>query len=123
MPASFPDPLVARAYLSPQADNSPEKFAWTVPDARSVRSFCSDRLGWTEAQVQCSTRLTSIETLQRVNDLFLSIILQMDMAIDPVLRRYAERSHQVREAHSVWHFVVLFPLFPVFFSQGSTRTS
>lgn len=57
VPASFPDPLVARAYLSPQADSSPEKFAWTVPDARSVRSFCSERLGWTEAQVRRNDHL------------------------------------------------------------------
>lgn len=58
MPGSFPDPLVARAYLHPQADRSPDSFAWTVPDVHSIRAFCRERLGWTEPQVQILTMRT-----------------------------------------------------------------
>jgi len=125
VPASFPDPLVARAYLSPQADSSPERFAWTVPDVRSVRSFCSDRLGWTEAQVWWRRPWCGVEIVLAVNGVLFFIILQMDMAIDPVLRRYAERSHQVRETHYVCHSLGSHPpsLFVILFSQESTRTS
>lgn len=51
VPDSFPDPLVARAYLQPAAQYSTEPFAWSVPPRGPVRRFCSDRLGWTDAQV------------------------------------------------------------------------
>lgn len=51
VPDNFPDPLVARAYLHPQAHYSTDPFSWTVPLRGPVRRFCSDRLGWTNAQV------------------------------------------------------------------------
>lgn len=54
VPDNFPDPLVARAYLHPQAQYSTEPFAFSAPLRGPVRRFCSDRLGWTDAQVRYS---------------------------------------------------------------------
>ena len=52
VPDSFPDALVARAYLRPRAEWSPSPFSWSPPPLRSrVREFCSGRLGWTAEQV------------------------------------------------------------------------
>jgi len=74
VPDSFPNPLVAQAYFSPQATRDPERFAWSLPVRSRIRDFCSSVLGYTDAQ--------------------------MDISIDPVLQRFAERSYQSRmDAH------------------------
>lgn len=70
VPDSFPNPLVAQAYFHPQANRDPEGFAWSLPVRSRIRDFCSAVLGYTSAQ--------------------------MDASVDPVLKRFAERSYQSR---------------------------
>ncbi|EMD65398.1 hypothetical protein COCSADRAFT_114116, partial [Bipolaris sorokiniana ND90Pr] len=46
LPASFPDPRVADAYLNPEVDSSPEPFQWGVPDLAALRAYLSSQIGW-----------------------------------------------------------------------------
>lgn len=70
VPDSFPEPRIARAYLRPSASYDPQPFSWKQqPDGAALRAFCTDTLGWTAAQAAA--------------------------AVDPVLKRYAQRSSQV----------------------------
>ena len=66
--ATFPDPVVARAYLSPAASYETSEFKWTVPKLHRVRAFCAHAVGWTESE--------------------------MDVSIDPVLLRFSQKNAQ-----------------------------
>lgn len=46
LPAGFPDPRVAEAYLEPLVDDDPQPFVWGVPDLDALRSFLSSQIGW-----------------------------------------------------------------------------
>lgn len=60
--------------MNPKAERNPAPFLWPAPMLHRIRSYCADVLGWTDEQ--------------------------MDSAIDPVIRRYMERSFQVREGRA-----------------------
>jgi DNA excision repair protein ERCC-5 len=47
LPRTFPDPLVADAYLHPVVDSDPSAFRWGVPDLDALRSFLMRTAGWT----------------------------------------------------------------------------
>ena len=51
VPESFPDALIANAYLQPKANYNTDKFEWSLPQLIHVRNYCRDKLGWSEAQV------------------------------------------------------------------------
>jgi hypothetical protein len=51
VPDSFPDAIIANAYLQPKANYNTEKFDWMLPHVIHVRNYCRDKLGWAEAQV------------------------------------------------------------------------
>ncbi|KAF2476551.1 PIN domain-like protein [Lindgomyces ingoldianus] len=46
LPATFPDPRVADAYLHPDVDDDPQPFQWGVPDLNALRTFLSGQIGW-----------------------------------------------------------------------------
>ncbi|KAJ1906633.1 DNA repair protein rad2, partial [Coemansia sp. IMI 209127] len=46
IPASFPDPRVARAYFDPQVDRSDARFEWGFPRLDLLRQFLGEKLGW-----------------------------------------------------------------------------
>ena len=49
-PKDFPANNVIQAYLKPVVDTSNEKFSWGIPDLTNIRSFCSQRLGWSHGK-------------------------------------------------------------------------
>ena len=62
VPESFPDALIANAYLQPKANYDTDKFEWTLPQVIHVRNYCRDKLGWSEAQVvEQATKHTFLE--------------------------------------------------------------
>jgi len=70
VPPIFPDEKVSEAYMMPQANRDTTPFDFTVPKLFKVRAFCKDMLGWTEAE--------------------------MDVKIDPLIHKYAEKNKQTR---------------------------
>eukprot|EP01036_Dinobryon_divergens_P026185 gene26185-34803_t len=70
VPESFPDALIANAYLQPKANYNTDKFEWSLPQLIHVRNYCRDKLGWSEAQ--------------------------MDALVDPAIKNFSERSVQSR---------------------------
>lgn len=48
LPAGFPSPAVAEAYLKPDVDSSPEPFQWGVPDLDGLRNFLMATIGWSQ---------------------------------------------------------------------------
>lgn len=46
MSETFPDPIIYKAYLHPQADRSTQPLSWDLPDLDGIRHFCARKLGW-----------------------------------------------------------------------------
>jgi 5'-3' exonuclease len=42
----FPDPLIYRAYIQPQVNDSVEPFEWGEPDVEAIHLFAARKLGW-----------------------------------------------------------------------------
>ncbi|XP_077199889.1 DNA excision repair protein ERCC-5 isoform X2 [Paroedura picta] len=43
---SFPNPVVAEAYLNPVVDETKGSFVWGRPDLEQIREFCQSHFGW-----------------------------------------------------------------------------
>lgn len=67
---NFPDQRVIDAYLKPEANRNIGEFEWTVPKLHRIRGYCRETIGWTDQE--------------------------MDARIDPVIRKFAEKSIQTR---------------------------
>jgi hypothetical protein len=76
---NFPDLRVIDAYVRPQASRNFGEFEWPVPKLHRVRGYCRERLGWGD-------------------DI-------LDKTIDPVIRKFAEKSVQTRIDS---HFLIKF---------------
>uniref|UniRef100_A0A8R7Q7D0 XPG-I domain-containing protein n=1 Tax=Triticum urartu TaxID=4572 RepID=A0A8R7Q7D0_TRIUA len=46
IPSTFPSETVINAYISPQVDDSTERFSWGRPDLSLLRKLCWERFGW-----------------------------------------------------------------------------
>ncbi|CAM0871652.1 unnamed protein product [Alopecurus aequalis] len=46
IPSTFPSETVISAYISPQVDDSTERFSWGRPDLSLLRKLCWERFGW-----------------------------------------------------------------------------
>lgn len=46
IPSTFPSETVISAYVSPQVDDSTERFSWGRPDLSLLRKLCWERFGW-----------------------------------------------------------------------------
>ncbi|XP_047089753.1 DNA repair protein UVH3-like [Lolium rigidum] len=46
IPSTFPSDTVISAYISPQVDDSTERFSWGRPDLSLLRKLCWERFGW-----------------------------------------------------------------------------
>ena len=42
---------VKAAYISPEVDNSTEKFSWAIPNFVAIRDFATDKFGWTGGKI------------------------------------------------------------------------
>lgn len=51
LPSRFPNDAILAAYLTPQVDESGEKFSWAVPNLVEVRDFAMDKFGWGKLQI------------------------------------------------------------------------
>ncbi|XP_071519701.1 DNA excision repair protein ERCC-5 [Panulirus ornatus] len=47
---SFPNEKVYEAYMSPEVDESKEKFTWAVPNVDALRAFTSEKFGWNSSK-------------------------------------------------------------------------
>jgi len=46
-PTDFPSGNVISAYTRPAVEKSATRFTWGLPDVENIRTFCSNRIGWT----------------------------------------------------------------------------
>merc|ERR1719319_1352440 len=58
LPPRFPNEAILAAYLTPQVDQSGEKFSWAVPNLVEVRDFAMDKFGW--GKLQCDQLLKPV---------------------------------------------------------------
>ncbi|KAM0842168.1 hypothetical protein ACQ4PT_058559 [Festuca glaucescens] len=70
IPSTFPSETVISAYISPQVDDSTERFSWGRPDLSLLRKLCWERFGWNK---------------EKADELLL-----------PVLKEYNKRETQLR---------------------------
>ena len=110
VPESFPDALIAAAYLQPKASYNAEKFEWLLPDVGKVRAYCRDTFGWSDAQVTCCIRLL-LATL-------IAESLKMDALVDPAIKNFSNRSIQVSLLKLLWN---LFAEIPIAWTESNRR--
>ena len=47
----FSSERVKAAYISPDVDNSTEKFSWAIPNFVAIRDFATEKFGWTGGKI------------------------------------------------------------------------
>ncbi|XP_023691029.2 DNA excision repair protein ERCC-5 isoform X1 [Paramormyrops kingsleyae] len=93
LPAGFPNPAVAQAYLQPTVDDSCGAFSWGRPQIELIKDFCLSRFGWnsrkTEEVLQPVMKKLNIQQTQLRIDSFFRLEQQ---------ERQAIRSQRLRRA-------------------------
>ncbi|XP_048862354.1 DNA excision repair protein ERCC-5 isoform X3 [Brienomyrus brachyistius] len=85
LPAGFPNPSVAQAYLHPTVDESRAAFSWGRPQIELIKDFCLSRFGWnsrrTEEVLQPVMKKLNIQQTQLRIDSFFRLEQQERQAI------------------------------------------
>lgn len=51
IPDSFPNEQVYKAYIYPNVNRYDERFQWEPPQMDMIRTYCRNKLGWTDEEV------------------------------------------------------------------------
>lgn len=83
LPESFPNDSVYEAYLTPEVDESREKFSWAVPNVEALRDFTGEKFGWNHAKADeillpVMKKLKIKTTQKRIESYFTNIKLMKE---------------------------------------------